>query len=180
MKKSASAKIARPEKGVDRKRYGMKVDAEIASRLAGIEGHTKAVRRMWVEGAATPDVLQQISAVRQAWDKLASFVVLAHIEVAVRTGVSKHSSEAIFSELESTLMRYLGWQAKVIGGAHRHAVAQPNAPRSGKKHNASKALSSHRHVHRHADGIIHTHEHDHTDHWHPVLGTLVEPPLHRH
>lgn len=177
MKKAATRPAARPKRTASRNRYGEKVEAEVAHRLAGIEGHTKAVRRMWSEREAAPQVLQQISAVREAWDKLASLVLLAHIETAVRSGVDTGSSDAIFGELESTLMRYLGWQAKVIGGTHRHAVSGPKAPQ---QRSGAESLTRHRHPHRHADGTVHSHEHDHGEHWHPVLGTLVDPPLHRH
>jgi DNA-binding FrmR family transcriptional regulator len=147
--------------------YGSRVESEVVQRLAALEGHTRALRRLWSDRAPTHEFLQQVAAVRDAWDALARLIVLAHLEAAVQEGVRTRSSARTFAALETTLMRYLGWSARLLDASHRHA----GGGRAGERH---------RHLHRHPDGTVHSHEHAHDDHWHPILGTLVEPPLHEH
>lgn len=145
--------------------YGAKLTKEVERRLKAIEGHSAAIARMWDEGAPAPDFLQQIAAVRQAWDNVAKILLLADLELSVKRGVAEGSSDVVFAQLERTLARYMRLPTKAIKGAGRHGAG------AGERHS---------HLHRHPDGTVHSHDHGHGDHWHPILGTLVEPPLHKH
>ncbi|MBC5827040.1 MAG: metal-sensing transcriptional repressor [Candidatus Eremiobacteraeota bacterium] len=138
----------------------------IDRRLAAIEGHTKALRRMYADGEGTAEILQQIKAVREAWDKVAKIMILSQIEASVREGIAKRSAGTIFASLEETLARYFRFPAGPTGSAGRHRVSDKS--------------ERHRHLHRHPGGVIHSHDHDHGDHWHPLTGTAEKPPLHEH
>ncbi len=161
-KNSPAAKRGQPRTSES----GHEVDAELDRRIAAIEGHTKALRRMWSQRVPCSDLLQQIAAIREAWDKAAKIMILAELESSVRHGVEHHSSQEIFAELEATLARYFRLPAGSKHSAGRHKVA--------------KASERHRHLHRHADGTVHSHDHEHGDRWHPIIGTVSKPPYHKH
>lgn len=75
-------------------------------RLATIEGHVKAVRKMVAEDAKCVDVLTQITAIHRAVKKAGMELLKNHVEHCVKDGL-KEGSELMADELNSLLGTYL-------------------------------------------------------------------------
>ena len=83
----------------------LKLDLE--ARLSRAEGQIRGIKKMVAEDAYCIDVLQQISAVRRALDKLALSLVRDHLETCVSDAmVSKRPGDKI-RELVEALDRFL-------------------------------------------------------------------------
>ena len=72
---------------------------DILRRLAYIEGHLKAVRRMVEEDKYCVDVLKQTYAVRRAIEKLESRILEGHLQGCVVAGIREGRDDAVLSEL---------------------------------------------------------------------------------
>ena len=83
----------------------LKLDLE--ARLSRAEGQLRGIKKMIGGDAYCIDVLQQVSAVRRAIDKLALTLVRDHLETCVSDAmVSKHPGDKI-RELVHALDRFL-------------------------------------------------------------------------
>jgi CsoR family transcriptional regulator, copper-sensing transcriptional repressor len=79
----------------------------VVSRLARIEGHVGAVKRMVEEGRACPEVLIQIAAVRSALDKAAKLLLTDHMEHCVLDSLQGGDAEKHLAELREALERFI-------------------------------------------------------------------------
>jgi len=80
---------------------------QIVSRLARIEGHVGAVKRMVEEGRACPEVLVQIAAVRSALDKAAKLLLADHMEHCVLDSLKGGDAERHLADLHEALERFI-------------------------------------------------------------------------
>ena len=80
---------------------------QVLNRLARIEGHIHAVRRMVEEGRDCPEVLIQIAAVRKALDNTAKVILKDHLEHCVLHAVAEGNGSKSLEEFELAIDRYL-------------------------------------------------------------------------
>lgn len=80
---------------------------QIVARLARIEGHVGAVKRMVEEGRHCPDVLVQIAAVRSALDKAAKLLLTDHMEHCVLDSLQDGDVEKHLADLRDALERFI-------------------------------------------------------------------------
>jgi len=80
---------------------------QVVSRLARIEGHVGAVKRMVEEGRPCPEVLLQIAAVRAALDKAAKLLLADHMEHCVIDSLRDGDAEKHLAELREALERFI-------------------------------------------------------------------------
>ena len=79
---------------------------ELKKRMARIEGHVKGIRRMLDEDKSYPEVVQQISAVRAALDKVIEVMVQDLVEHYV-SQTTNPKEKAIILELKDTVSNIL-------------------------------------------------------------------------
>jgi DNA-binding FrmR family transcriptional regulator len=80
---------------------------DLVTRLGRAEGQIRGIKKMIGDDAYCIDVLQQVSAVRRALDRLALALVRDHLETCVSDAmVAKHPGDKI-RELVGTLDRFL-------------------------------------------------------------------------
>jgi len=72
---------------------------DILRRLAYIEGHVKAVKRMVDEDKYCVDVLKQTYAVRRAIEKLEVRILEGHLQGCVVEGIREGRDDAVVGEL---------------------------------------------------------------------------------
>lgn len=80
---------------------------KVVSRLARIEGHVAAVKRMVEEGRPCPDVLVQMAAVRSALDKAAKLLLSDHLEHCIMDSIEDGNAEKHLAELKEALERLI-------------------------------------------------------------------------
>ncbi len=80
---------------------------DLANRLKRAEGQLRGVAGMVATGAYCIDVLQQISAVRRALDKIALVLLQDHLETCVADALSERGSREKIKELIDTIDRFL-------------------------------------------------------------------------
>ena len=79
---------------------------ELKKRMARIEGHVKGIRRMLDEDKSYPEVVQQISAVRAALDKVIEIMVQDLVEHYVSQTTNPKEKDIIL-ELKDTVSNIL-------------------------------------------------------------------------
>lgn len=79
----------------------------LTARLERAEGQLRGIKRMLGANAYCIDVLQQISAVRRALDRLALLLVRDHLESCVSDAIRRRDAQAKIKELVETLDRFL-------------------------------------------------------------------------
>lgn len=77
----------------------MKERHALGARLASIEGHVKAIKRMLDEDAYCIDVLKQTYAVERALKRFESELLREHLASCVPTGFREGRKEQILTEL---------------------------------------------------------------------------------
>jgi DNA-binding FrmR family transcriptional regulator len=80
---------------------------QITARLARIEGHVRAVKRMVEEGNSCSDVLVQIAAVRSALDRAAKLLLADHMEHCVLDSSRGGDPKRLLAELHKALERFI-------------------------------------------------------------------------
>ncbi len=80
---------------------------QVVSRLARIEGHVRAVKRMVERGQSCPDVLVQIAAVRSALDRAAKVLLADHMEHCVLDSSRGGNPKKLLAELRAALERFI-------------------------------------------------------------------------
>lgn len=80
---------------------------QIVNRLARIEGHVKAVKKMTNEGRDCSEVLLQIAAVQKALDNAAKLLLKDHLESCVVDAVHHGNQEKVLSDLNKALDNYI-------------------------------------------------------------------------
>lgn len=81
---------------------------DVSARLAKVEGHVRAVRRMVEESKPCPDILIQLAAVRGALDQVGRIVLEDHMESCLLdVAEGDHPSDG-WGEMKKALDLYLG------------------------------------------------------------------------
>ena len=80
---------------------------KIVLRLASIEGHVGAVKRMVEGGMEYPELLIQMLAIRAALNKAAKLLVLDYLEHCLIDSQTDEKSEAYFTELRDALEHFM-------------------------------------------------------------------------
>jgi DNA-binding FrmR family transcriptional regulator len=84
-----------------------KLEHDLANRLKRAEGQLRGLGKMVAEGTYCIDVLQQISAVRRALDKIALLLLHDHMETCVADALAARGSRAKIAELIGAIDRFL-------------------------------------------------------------------------
>jgi DNA-binding FrmR family transcriptional regulator len=79
----------------------------VLNRLARIEGHVRAVKRMVEQGKPCPDVLVQIAAVRSALNGVGRVILEDHIKSCMVDAVESGNFEDAYRDLEQSLDRFI-------------------------------------------------------------------------
>ncbi len=78
----------------------MKADKkDVFSRIASIEGHLGAVRRMIEEDVYCVDVLKQTYAVQRALDKMQAVILRGHLRSCVPERITTKDKDVLIEEL---------------------------------------------------------------------------------
>lgn len=80
---------------------------DLLARLSRAEGQLRGLQRMIGANAYCIDVLQQISAVRRALDRLALILVQDHLKTCVTDAIRHKNSDERIKELIDALDRFL-------------------------------------------------------------------------
>ena len=83
------------------------LDADLLARLNRAEGQLRGLQKMIGERAYCIDILQQVSAVRRALDRLALILIRDHLETCVTDAMAARRSGDKVRELIDTLDRFL-------------------------------------------------------------------------
>jgi DNA-binding FrmR family transcriptional regulator len=80
----------------------------VLKRLARIEGHVRAVKRMVEEGTPCPDVLVQIAAIRSALNGVGQVILEDHLASCMVKAVHDGNFEDSYKDLKNSLDRFIG------------------------------------------------------------------------
>ena len=81
---------------------------KVIKRLARIEGHVRAVKRMVEQGTPCPDVLVQIAAVRSALNGVGQIILEDHLKSCMVKAVHDGNFEDSYKDLKNSLDRFIG------------------------------------------------------------------------
>lgn len=79
----------------------------VLKRLARLEGHVRAIKRMVEEDTSCPDVLMQVAAVRSALNKVGQIILEDHLRHCMVQAVEEGAFENAMQELELSLDRFI-------------------------------------------------------------------------
>jgi len=79
----------------------------VLDRLARIEGHVRAVRRMVEEDVSCPEILVQIAAVRSALNGAGRIILEDHVKSCLIDTVRDGNFENSFQELKDSLDKFI-------------------------------------------------------------------------
>lgn len=79
---------------------------ELDNRLAAVEGHISAIRRMMAEDRDCEDILLQLSAAESAIGKVAKIVLKDHLNHCVKDSIQRGESASL-DKFNSILEKYL-------------------------------------------------------------------------
>jgi CsoR family transcriptional regulator, copper-sensing transcriptional repressor len=79
----------------------------VLKRLARIEGHVRAVKRMVEEDTPCPDVLVQIAAVRAALNAVGQLVLEDHMQGCMLKAAQDGDFEDAFRDLQKSLHQFI-------------------------------------------------------------------------
>jgi DNA-binding FrmR family transcriptional regulator len=80
----------------------------VLKRLARIEGHVRAVKRMVAEDVACPDVLVQIAAVRAALNGVGRLILEDHMQGCMVKAAQDGDFDEAFRDLKKSLDQFIG------------------------------------------------------------------------
>jgi DNA-binding FrmR family transcriptional regulator len=80
----------------------------VLKRLARIEGHVRAVKRMVEEDTACPDVLVQIAAIRAALNGVGRLILEDHMQGCMVQAAQDGEFEKAFKDLKKSLDQFIG------------------------------------------------------------------------
>jgi DNA-binding FrmR family transcriptional regulator len=81
---------------------------QVLNRLARIEGHVRAIKRMVEEDTPCPDVLMQIAAVRSALNSVGRVILEDHLQSCMVEAVEKDDYQRALRDLKITLYKFIG------------------------------------------------------------------------
>ena len=79
----------------------------VIHRLARIEGHVRAVKRMVEEDRPYSDILIQVAAVRSALNGVGRLILEDHLKSCMVDAVRRGDFEQAYSDLENSLDRFI-------------------------------------------------------------------------
>jgi DNA-binding FrmR family transcriptional regulator len=79
----------------------------VINRLARIEGHVRAVKRMVEEDVSCPDVLIQIAAIRSALSSVGRVILEDHIKTCMIETARDGDFEETFESLKNSLDKFI-------------------------------------------------------------------------
>lgn len=79
----------------------------VLDRLARIEGHVRAVRRMVEEDVSCPEILVQIAAVRSALNGAGRIILEDHVKSCLIEAVRDGNFENSFKDLKDSLDKFI-------------------------------------------------------------------------
>jgi DNA-binding FrmR family transcriptional regulator len=80
----------------------------VLKRLARIEGHVRAVKRMVEEDTACPDVLVQIAAIRAALNGVGRLILEDHMQGCMVKAAQDGDFDNAFRDLKKSLDQFIG------------------------------------------------------------------------
>jgi DNA-binding FrmR family transcriptional regulator len=80
----------------------------VLARLARIEGHVRAVKRMVEQDISCPEVLVQIAAIRSALNGVGRVILEDHVRGCMVEAVQKGEFEQAFKDLKNSLDKFIG------------------------------------------------------------------------
>lgn len=80
----------------------------VMDRLARIEGHVRAVKRMVEEDTECPEVLVQIAAVRSALNGAGRLLLEDHVRSCLMDAAKDGNFEDSFKDLRNSLDKFIG------------------------------------------------------------------------
>ncbi len=83
-------------------------EAKVRDRLARIEGHVRAVRRMIEAGRDCAEVMVQLAAIRSAVDRVSRVVLRDHIHSCVAGRPAGPTLARILGDLDKALDNFFG------------------------------------------------------------------------
>lgn len=81
---------------------------QVINRLARIEGHVRAIKRMVEEDTSCPDVLIQIGAVRSALTSVGRVILEDHVQSCMVDAVNSGDYRQALSDLKNSLDKFIG------------------------------------------------------------------------
>jgi CsoR family transcriptional regulator, copper-sensing transcriptional repressor len=81
---------------------------QVLDRLARIEGHVRAIKRMVDEDTPCPDVLMQIAAVRSALNSVGRVILEDHLQSCMVDAVEKDDYQRALKDLKISLDKFIG------------------------------------------------------------------------
>jgi CsoR family transcriptional regulator, copper-sensing transcriptional repressor len=81
---------------------------QVLNRLARIEGHVRAIKRMVEEDTPCPDVLTQIAAVRSALNGVGRVILEDHIQTCMIEAVERDDYQRSVRDLKNSLDKFIG------------------------------------------------------------------------
>jgi DNA-binding FrmR family transcriptional regulator len=80
---------------------------EAGKRLKKVAGQVQGILKMLEEDRYCIDILNQISAVRAALDRVGLVILRGHMETCVTNAIKKENGDELIEELEEALKRFL-------------------------------------------------------------------------
>ena len=84
-----------------------RVHKDVLDRLARIEGHVRAVRKMWEENRDCSEILTQIGAVKAALENTARLILEDHMTVCVVRAIQEGTGEETLAELREAMSKII-------------------------------------------------------------------------
>jgi DNA-binding FrmR family transcriptional regulator len=81
---------------------------QVINRLARIEGHVHAIKRMVEADTPCPDVLIQIAAVRSALNGVGRVILEDHMQSCMLDAVEKDDYQRALNDLKNSLDKFIG------------------------------------------------------------------------
>jgi CsoR family transcriptional regulator, copper-sensing transcriptional repressor len=81
---------------------------QVIARLARIEGHVRAIKRMVEEDTECPEVLIQIAAVRSALNGVGRVILEDHMKGCMLEAVEKNDFDRALHDLKNSLDKFIG------------------------------------------------------------------------
>lgn len=82
------------------------INQDVGNRLATIEGHIRAVRKMLTEDKGCVDIITQLMAVEKAVKKTSVIVLKNHLNTCIKDAVEKGDTETV-AQFNKILEMYL-------------------------------------------------------------------------
>ena len=79
---------------------------DLDNRLAAVEGHIAAIRRMMTEDHECEDILLQLSAAESAIDKVAKIILKEHLNHCVKESIQRGETSSL-EQFNRILEKYL-------------------------------------------------------------------------